>query len=51
MPALVVPEIGPHGGMTATGEGRLEFVSANGRRVIVDRNVDVATLLRIVQGA
>lgn len=35
VPALVMPEIGPHGGMTATGEGRLEIVSANGRRVIV----------------
>jgi transposase len=49
VPALVVPEISPHGERTATGGGRLEVVSANGRRVIVDRDVDVTALLRIVQ--
>jgi transposase len=30
--------------------GTLEVVTANGRRVIVDRNVDVAVLLRIIRG-
>jgi transposase len=28
----------------------LEIVTANGRRVIVDHNVDVAVLLRIMRG-
>ncbi|ESY63174.1 hypothetical protein X743_33395 [Mesorhizobium sp. LNHC252B00] len=30
--------------------GRIEVVSANGRRVIVDRDVDVEALLRIMRG-
>nr|WP_274609728.1 transposase [Mesorhizobium sp. 131-3-5] len=30
--------------------GRMEIVGANGRRVIVDRTVDVSVLLRILQG-
>ena len=30
--------------------GTLEVVTANGRRVIVDHNVDVAVLLRIMRG-
>ena len=30
--------------------GRMEVVSANGRRVIVERDVDVEALLRIIQG-
>ncbi|MDL2408897.1 transposase [Rhizobium calliandrae] len=30
--------------------GRMEVVSANGRRVIVDRSVDVEALLRIMRG-
>ena len=40
----------------AAGEGaraglrRMEVVSANGRRVIVDRDVDVEALLRIIRG-
>jgi transposase len=34
----------------AAGGGRMEVVSANGRRVIVDRDVDVDALLRIVRG-
>jgi transposase len=33
-----------------TDQGRMEVVSANGRRVIVDRNVDVDVLLRIMRG-
>jgi transposase len=34
----------------AAGGGRMEVVSANGRRVIVDRDVDVDALLRILRG-
>jgi len=30
--------------------GRMEVVSTNGRRVIVDRDVDVDALLRILRG-
>ena len=49
VPALVVPETSPQGERTTTGSGRIEIVSATGRRVIVDRDVDMALLLRIVQ--
>lgn len=38
----------PH--RVANGQSRLEVVSANGRRVIVDRDVDVEVLVRIVRG-
>lgn len=48
VPAMIVPER-PRGG-TGSGLGRIEVVSANGRRVIVDRGVDVEVLLRIVSG-
>lgn len=30
--------------------GRIEIVSANGRRIVVDRDVDVEALLRIIRG-
>jgi transposase len=48
VPAMIVPERlekepDPAG-------GRMEVVSANGRRVIVARDVDVAALLRIIRG-
>lgn len=33
-----------------TDHGRMEVVSANGRRVIVDQDVDVDVLLRIMRG-
>lgn len=32
------------------GAGRMEIVSLNGRRVIVDSEVDVSALVRLVQG-
>ena len=48
VPALIVPEQPEKG--TGTGCRRIEIVSANGRRVIVDRDVDVETLLRIIRG-
>jgi transposase len=47
VPAIVVAERP----MTkaASDSGRIEIVTANGRRVIVDHSVDVEALLRIVQ--
>jgi len=55
VPALLVPEPGMAVAARATKPsmaqgGLMEVVSANGRRVIVDRDVDVEALLRIVQG-
>jgi len=49
VPVLVASEVGSHG-RAATADNRMEIVSANGRRVIVGPDVDVATLIRIVQG-
>jgi len=51
VPAVLVPE----GAVATTNPrvseaGRLEVVSANGRRVIVESGVDVAALVRIVRG-
>ena len=49
VPAMIVPEQLEKG--TGTGCRRIEIVMANGRRVIiVDCDVDVQTLLRIVRG-
>jgi transposase len=48
VPAKIVPAQ-PENGAEATC-GRMEVVSANGRRVIVERDVDVEALLRIIQG-
>ena len=41
VPAVILPEQPERG----AGDGRLEVVSANGRRVLVDRDVDVETLV------
>lgn len=49
VPALIVPETGPTI-RPAPGGGRMEVVSANGRRVLVERDVDVDALLRILRG-
>jgi transposase len=50
VPAVIVPEIAAATGpLIADGSGRIEIVMANGRRVIVDRDVDVEALLRVVQ--
>ncbi|WP_085034928.1 IS66-like element accessory protein TnpA [Ensifer aridi] len=54
VPALLVPEPGmpvvaPTNSSTAQS-GLMEVVSANGRRVIVGRDVDVEALLRILRG-
>ena len=51
VPALIVPEAPvPAASQSALGGGRMEVLSANGRRVIVERDVDVDTLLRIMRG-
>ena len=51
VPAQIVPEIQSTTPATAPAmTGTLEIVTANGRRVIVDHNVDVAVLLRIMRG-
>lgn len=49
VPALIVPETEATSS-PAPGGGRMEVLSANGRRVIVDRDVDVDALLRILRG-
>lgn len=48
VPATIVPEP-PAKGAEPAG-GRIEVVSTNGRRVIVDRDVDVEVMLRIIRG-
>ena len=48
VPAMIAPEPPAAGG--GSGCGRIEIVSANGRRVLVDNAVDVEALLRIMRG-
>jgi transposase len=48
VPAMIVPEPPETG--TGSGCGRIEIVSANGRRVLVDNAVEVEALLRILRG-
>ena len=48
VPAVIVAEQRDKG--IRTGCRRIEIVSANGRRIIVDYDVDVETLLRIMRG-
>jgi transposase len=48
IPALVVPEPGSMASSPPEA-GRMEVVSANDRRVIVDRDVDVEALLRVMR--
>ena len=48
VPAVIVPERPEK--CTGPDCRRMEIVSANGRRVVVDCNVDVETLLRISRG-
>lgn len=47
IPAVVVAE---QGSMATAGTGRMEIVSNNGRRLIIDREVDIEVMLRIVRG-
>src|SRR6478735_10762203 len=50
VPAVIVPEVAATTGpLMADGSGRIELVTANGRRVIVDGSVDVDALLRILR--
>ena len=46
--AMIVPEQPEKG--SGLGGSRIEIVSVNGRRVIVDCDVDVESLLRIMRG-
>jgi transposase len=51
VPAVIVPEVSaPTETPMASSAGRIEVVSANGRRVIVDSRVDVEALLAIMRG-
>ncbi|MGB3387038.1 MAG: transposase [Pseudaminobacter sp.] len=53
VPALIAPETlapAPAPSNSVVSSGRMEVLSANGRRVIVDREVDVDALLRILRG-
>jgi transposase len=49
VPVKLVEETGQAGGYGCSNAGRIEIVSANGRRVIVAGAVDVAALVGIVQ--
>ena len=48
VPAVIAPEQPARG--AGSGCGRIEIASSSGRRVIVDRDVDIEILLRIVRG-
>src|SRR3979411_878010 len=48
VPAMIVSEPSAKG--ARSGWGRIEIVSANGRRVIVEGDVEVEALLRILRG-
>ena len=48
-PAVIAPEQQPEGSAEPR-HSRMEVVSANGRRVIVDGEVDVSKLVEIVRG-
>lgn len=44
-PVVVTPDIS-----VSSSRGQMEIVCVNGRRIIVDRDVDVAALLRVLAG-
>ena len=48
VPAMIVPEAPDKD--TGSGCGRIEIVSANGRRILVEGDVEVDALLRILRG-
>jgi|ERR1017187_4393357 transposase len=48
VPATIIPEQPEEG--SGPSCGRIEIVSANGRRILVDCEVDVEAVLRIVRG-
>jgi transposase len=49
VPAVLAPACETPGEQAASGGGRVEIVTANGRRLIVGPNVDVMVLVRIVR--
>ena len=50
VPAIVTAAPGSVGAHSALKEGRVEIVTGNGRRIIVDADIDVVALLRLVRG-
>ena len=44
-PVVVTPDVS-----VSSSRGQMEIVCGNGRRIIVDRDVDVAALLRVLAG-
>ncbi len=50
VPAIVTPELNTAGKRIASEDSRVEIVTANGRRVIVGPDIDIAVLLRLVRG-
>ena len=50
VPAIVTAELAAPRERRASEDSRVEIVTANGRRVIVEPNIDVAVLLRLVRG-
>jgi transposase len=49
VPAIVTPEPEAAGKRSRSEESRVEIVTANGRRVIVGPDIDVAVLVRLVR--
>ena len=47
VPAMIIPDRSAQD--AGSGCGRIEIVIANGRRVVVDRDVDIEALIRIVR--
>jgi len=50
VPAIVTREHETAGERRASAESRVEIVTANGRRVIVAADIDIAVLVRLVHG-
>lgn len=50
IPAVIVPEMTATTSPPPVDGSRIEIVTSNGRRVVVDGSVDVDALLRIVRG-
>ena len=48
VPATITPE--PPAQAVEPVGGRIEIVSVNGRRIIVDRDADIGAVLRLVRG-
>ena len=50
IPAVIVPEVTATTSPPPVDGSRIEIVTSNGRRIVVDGRVDVDALLRIVRG-